>query len=272
MGKDNVPFHTVLFPATLLGSGKPWTLLHHISTTEYLNYESGKFSKSSNRGIFGTHVEELPYPIACWRYYLLSNRPEQADSVFNWDDFKSKINEELLTKPGNLVQRVLKFIYARMDKKTPVAKVEELQEAEIELLKSIKLKIEDYCNDFEVTKMRRALKTVMSICADCNKFMQDQAIWSSKDANRKRVVLAVMANCIRIVACLFEPFMPDFSAKVYFFLGMERTKADEVMLETLLKTDPKDFIHLIPTGLTMNLPIPIITKIEDITEYRERFK
>jgi methionyl-tRNA synthetase len=171
MGKDNVPFHTVLFPATLLGTGKPWTLIHHISTTEYLNYESGKFSKSSNRGIFGTHVEELPFPIACWRYYLLSNRPEQADSIFNWDDFKSKVNEELLTKPGNLVQRVLKFIYARMDKKVPVAKIEELQEVDIELLTNIKTKIQEYCDDFEVTKMRRALKTVMSICADCNKFM-----------------------------------------------------------------------------------------------------
>jgi methionyl-tRNA synthetase len=81
-----------------------------------------------------------------------------------------------------------------------------------------------------------------------------------------------MANCIRIAACLFEPFMPDFSAKVYFFLGMERTAADEVLLETLLNTDPKEFINLIPTGLTMNLPIPIITKVEDISAYRERFK
>jgi methionyl-tRNA synthetase len=273
MGKDNVPFHTVLFPATLLGTGKPWTLIHHISTTEYLNYETGKFSKSSSRGIFGTHVEQLPFPISVWRYYLLASRPEQADSVFNWDDFKSKINEELLPKPGNLVQRVLKFIYARMDKKVPTATIEELSEDDITFLNNIKTQIVEYCENFEVTKMRKALKTVMSICQDCNKFMTVQQIWDkSVDVNRKRIVLVIMANCIRIASCLFEPFMPDFSAKINFFLGLTRTEADEVLIETLLATDSKEFINLIPTGLIMNLPVPIIQKIDDISEYRAKFK
>lgn len=126
MGKDNVPFHTVLFPATLLGTGEDWTMLHHISTTEYLNYETGKFSKSSNRGVFGDHVQQLPFLITCWRYYLLANRPEAADSLFQWNDFKAKINEELLPNPGNLCNRVLKFVYTKYDKKLPGAKPEEL--------------------------------------------------------------------------------------------------------------------------------------------------
>jgi methionyl-tRNA synthetase len=193
--------------------------------------------------------------------------------VFNWDDFKSKINEELLPKPGNLVQRVLKYIYTRMDKKIPTADVNELTAADTEFLESVKSKISEYCEDFEVTKMRKALKTVMSICGDCNKFMQDQAIWDKTvEENRRRIVLVIMANCIRIVSCLFEPFMPDFSAKVNYFLGLTRTEADEELLATLLTTPSSEFINLIPKGLIMNLPVPIINKIEDITEYRKRFQ
>ena len=121
--------------------------------------------------------------------------------------------------------------------------------------------------------MRKALKTVMSICGDCNKFMQDQAIWDKTvEENRRRIVLVIMANCIRIVSCLFEPFMPDFSAKVNYFLGLTRTEDDEELLATLLTTTSSDLINLIPKGLIMNLPVPIINKIEDITEYRKRFQ
>lgn len=273
MGKDNVPFHTVLFPATLLGTGVDWTLIHHISTTEYINYETGKFSKSSSRGIFGDHVAEMPYPISAWRYYLLANRPEQSDSVFNWDDFRNRVNQELLPKPGNLVQRVLKFVFARLDGKVPTVKAEELREADLEFLKSIKEKILHYCESMEVTKMRECLRTVMEICANCNKFMQDQSAWAPEtDEKTKRIILSVMCNCIRIAACLFEPFMPSFSAKIYFFLGMERSPADEVFLQTLVDKESHEYINLIPEGLKMNHPVPIFDRIGDISEYRERFK
>lgn len=87
MGKDNVPFHTVIFPSTLIGTRDNWTLLHHISTTEFLNYESVKFSKSRNTGIFGDNAQETGIPPEVWRYYLLVNRPEQSDTKFLLDDF-----------------------------------------------------------------------------------------------------------------------------------------------------------------------------------------
>ena len=80
MGKDNVPFHTVIFPSSLLASGQNWTLLHHISTTEYLNYESGKFSKRNGTGVFGDSAASTGIPSEVWRYYLLHNRPEKSDS------------------------------------------------------------------------------------------------------------------------------------------------------------------------------------------------
>lgn len=103
MGKDNVYFHTVYFPAMLLADGRKWTTLHHISTTgeiilhldtertikpvtEYLNYEGGKFSKSKGRGVFGPAAKETGIPASVWRYYLLATRPETADAMFSWAD------------------------------------------------------------------------------------------------------------------------------------------------------------------------------------------
>jgi methionyl-tRNA synthetase len=94
MGKDNVPFHTVVFPSSLIASEQGWTLLHHISTTEYLNYESGKFSKTHGTGVFGNNAINLADDISSevWRYYLLVNRPEVSDSEFSWKDFADKNN------------------------------------------------------------------------------------------------------------------------------------------------------------------------------------
>ena len=113
MGKDNIPFHTVIFPSSLIGSQQNWTMLEQISTTEYLNYEDGKFSKSRGVGVFGDNVQSTKIPSEIWRYYLLSMRPEKSDSVFTWTDFASKNNNELLPNIGNLCNRTLKFIDAK---------------------------------------------------------------------------------------------------------------------------------------------------------------
>ena len=103
--------------------------------------------------------------------------------------------------------------------------------------------------------------------------MQDNEIWAKGvNPERKRVVLAVLCNIIRVIACLFEPFMPGFSAIVYFFLGLKRTIEDEKFLETLLAKEPKEYANLIPKNLVMNRPIPIFEKVEDIEEYRRRFQ
>ncbi len=110
VGKDNIPFHTVIFPSSLIGGGEPWTLLHHMSSTEYLNYESGKFSKSKGIGVFGTDARETGIPAEVWRFYLFYNRPERSDTVFTWLDFKEKVNSELIGNLANLVNRTLTFV------------------------------------------------------------------------------------------------------------------------------------------------------------------
>jgi methionyl-tRNA synthetase len=117
MGKDNITFHSVIFPCSLLGTQDPYTMLHHISTTEYLNYEIDektgkpkKFSKSRSTGVFGDDAMKTGIPSEVWRYYLLVNRPEQQDTVFLWNDFMAKNNSELLANLGNFSNRLLKFL------------------------------------------------------------------------------------------------------------------------------------------------------------------
>jgi methionyl-tRNA synthetase len=128
MGKDNVPFHTILFPGMLLATRDKWTKLSSISTTEYLNYEDRKFSKRNGIGIFGRDVASMPFPIEYWRYYLISVRPEGADTQFKWSDFMNKVNTDLSNNVGNLCHRVLSFVYAKANKQVPSFK-EELMSA-----------------------------------------------------------------------------------------------------------------------------------------------
>ncbi len=110
IGKDNIPFHTVIFPSTLIGSGRSWTKLFHMSSTEYLNYESGKFSKSKGVGVFGSDAKESGIPADAWRFYIFYNRPEKSDTQFTWKDFQEKMNSELIGNLGNLVNRTLTFV------------------------------------------------------------------------------------------------------------------------------------------------------------------
>lgn len=110
MGKDNVPFHTVVFPCSQLGTKEKWTMLNHISTTEYLNYERGKFSKSRGIGVFGSSAKETGISADVWRYFLLLRRPETSDTEFEWDGFIAANNNELVANFGNFVNRILKFV------------------------------------------------------------------------------------------------------------------------------------------------------------------
>ncbi|CAG9134282.1 unnamed protein product [Plutella xylostella] len=111
MAKDNVPFHALMFPAALLGVNEGHLLVHHIYSTEYLNYEEGKFSKSRGVGVFGTDAQDTGIPADVWRFYLASIRPESSDSSFSWAELGTKNNSELLNNLGNFCHRSLSFCY-----------------------------------------------------------------------------------------------------------------------------------------------------------------
>ena len=140
MGKDNVTFHSVLFPSTLIGTGEDWNLVQSISATEFLNYEDGKFSKSRGVGVFGDEAMKTGIPVEVFRYYLLANRPEQSDSAFKWADLADKSNNELLPNLGNLLNRLLKF----MEKKNIELQPAPLSAGDLKVLDLVYLLVKSY--------------------------------------------------------------------------------------------------------------------------------
>ena len=275
MGKDNVPFHTVVFPSTLIATDQNWTMLHHISTTEYLQYEDTKFSKSRGTGVFGDDVVKTGIPIDVWRYYLLINRPEGGDSYFKWEDVQAKTNNELLPNPGNLVNRVLNYIYKNKEKSVPMVDKSKLTDSDLEFLQQLMDQFKSYVESMEAVKLKEGLKKIMEFSSSMNKFMQDNEVWAKDtDKTRQDTVLNILANGIKLMAIMFEPFMPGFSAKLYYFLGFtERTLEDETSIEKVLGFKTNDqLLDLIPRGLTMNQPIPIFERIDKVDHWRTMFQ
>ncbi|VFQ75828.1 unnamed protein product [Cuscuta campestris] len=148
MGKDNVPFHTVLFPSMLIGTQENWTLPTSIHATQFLLYGTDKFSKSNGVGVFGDDVEASGIPVEVWRYYLISIRPEVSDTMFSWDDLQAKLNHELADNVGNLINRVLTFI-AKPPGKGYDSVIPDLLEAEIEEVDlSLSSKIDVFVHEY----------------------------------------------------------------------------------------------------------------------------
>lgn len=173
MGKDNVPFHSIIFPASQLGDGGHWTKVHRISATEYLNYEGGKFSKSKGIGIFGSSAKETGIDADIWRFYLISRRPETNDTEFKWDDFVNINNNELLKNLGNLVARVIKFCHAKMGAEVPkYTDASFLADHE----KQVNEHLKSYITFMDATKMRQAIVEFMQISSLGNKLLQDNKL------------------------------------------------------------------------------------------------
>ncbi|KAJ1979211.1 methionine--tRNA ligase mes1 [Dimargaris cristalligena] len=220
MGKDNVPFHSVIFPACEIGTGEDWTLVHHISTTEYLNYEGGKFSKSRNIGVFGTNVMDTGIPVEVWRYYLLANRPETSDSIFTWKEFVMRNNTELLANVGNFCNRVMKFINTAKYQCVVPAWSEALVHpptgapatAESRLIGEVNQLLTEYIANFDAVRIRTALKLAMEISQRGNGYLQESKLDNSLYTNHRAqcdTVIAVGVNLIYLLSALFYPFMPS---------------------------------------------------------------
>lgn len=118
MGKDNVPFHTLSFPVTILGSGEPWKLVDYIKSFNYLNYDGGQFSTSRGRGVFMDQALDI-LPADYWRWWLLSHAPESSDAEFTWENFQANVNKDLADVLGNFVSRVTKFCRSKFGEAVP---------------------------------------------------------------------------------------------------------------------------------------------------------
>ncbi|WYZ41042.1 hypothetical protein EsH8_IV_001383 [Colletotrichum jinshuiense] len=223
MGKDNVQFHTIIFPGSQLGTGENWTKLHKISTTEYLNYEGGKFSKSRGVGVFGNQVQQTGLPVDIWRYYLLSRRPETSDSEFMWQEMVDGNNNELLKNLGNFCQRVNKFCQAKTDGVVP-----DYTKYSDDYLKNhandVNALLKEYINNMEATKMRAGLQNIMSISTLGNKLLQDNKLDNkllTEEPDRCAAVIGLALNQIDLLASLVTPYLPNTSTAILKQLGVE---------------------------------------------------
>ncbi|KAI9789671.1 MAG: putative methionine--tRNA ligase, cytoplasmic protein rar1 [Peltula sp. TS41687] len=222
MGKDNVPFHTVIFPASQIGTGEKWTMLNHLSTTEYLNYENGKFSKSRGVGVFGDTARNTGIPPSVWRYYLLSCRPETGDTQFEWRTFIVKNNSELLANLGNFVNRLIKFTNARYDSLVPDYTSSETSDNEptpsfSDFKKDVNALLTAYIHDLEAVHLRSGLERAMSLSGRGNLFLQDNRLDNNLLANqpgRAAAVVGLGLNLIYLLASLIHPYMPSTAQSI----------------------------------------------------------
>ncbi|QID85310.1 methionine--tRNA ligase mes1 [Saccharomyces pastorianus] len=216
MGKDNVPFHTVVFPGSQLGTEENWTMLHHLNTTEYLQYENGKFSKSRGVGVFGNNAQDSGISPSVWRYYLASVRPESSDSHFSWDDFVARNNSELLANLGNFVNRLVKFVNAKYNGVVPEFDPKKVSNYD-SLVKDINETLSSYIKEMELGHERRGLEIAMSLSARGNQFLQENKLDNtlfSQSPEKSDAVVAVGLNIIYAVSSIITPYMPEIGEKI----------------------------------------------------------
>lgn len=235
IGKDNIPFHTVIFPCTLLGSGHDWTKLYHMSSTEYLNYEDGKFSKSRGIGVFGTDAIESGIPADAWRFYIFYNRPEKQDFQFTWKDFQEKMNSELIGNLGNLVNRTLLFVTRYYNGKIPAASVDEELWTEVKKLEA------KATEDLEWANLKDAFHTMFEIADICNKKFQATEPWKTRTTEPEKAESLLFNLCyiIKDLMIMMNPYMPQYTQKVMGYFG-KSIKESQVGKETLEGLDWSD--------------------------------
>ena len=218
MGKDNVPFHTVIFPGSQMGTEEKWTMLNHLSTTEYLNYENGKFSKSRGVGVFGNNARDTGVPADVWRYYLLKNRPETGDTQFEWKHFIESNNSELLAKLGNFVNRVIKLVNSKIYNSiipdyTAMHSDPTFDKAKQEVNQHLK----QYTEDLESVSLKAGLQSAMHIAQAGNNFLQSNGFDNKLAANepeKAAAVTGIAINLIYLCASIFAPYLPATSKSI----------------------------------------------------------
>jgi methionyl-tRNA synthetase len=264
MGKDNVQFHSIVFPSSQLGTKQNWTKVHKISATEYLNYENGKFSKSRGVGVFGHNAKDTGIDPDIWRFYLLSRRPETADSEFKWEEFIDANNNELLKNIGNYCNRVLKFCQAKLDSKVPEAKYTD-ETIDTHKAQSNQV-LASYLEHLEATKLRAGIADILELSSLGNKFLQSNKLDGrllTEEPERCASVISIAINHVLLIANVLSPYMPGTSELIFKQLGLE---------PTLTIPEKWDF-NMVPAGHTIGTPSPLFSIIPaaKLEEWRDLY-
>ncbi|MBS7658803.1 MAG: methionine--tRNA ligase [Candidatus Bathyarchaeia archaeon] len=225
IGKDNIPFHTIIFPALLLATKDPYNLPWQISSTEFILYESEKFSKSRKIGVWIDETLEIA-DSEYWRYVLIAMRPETKDANFTWEEFETHVNSELNDVLGNFINRTLTFIKKYFNGVVPSPSSYDSNDLEIlKKIENISKEVEKLINEF---KLRNALNSIIEFAREGNKYLSLKEPWLKIKVNKKEaettLYLAVqMVHCLSI---LLAPFLPKTSEKILKQLGLNKTRLE----------------------------------------------
>lgn len=248
-GKDNIPFHTLIWPAMLIG----YSNLHlpdYIVSSEYLTLEKKQFSTSRNWAVWLPDFLKS-FDSDLLRYYLIINGPENSDADFSWSEFQAKINNELIANFGNLVYRTFSLIKKGFPPGVRVS--ETLNNGQEELINEAKQAF-DLVGDFIVqTSFRQAIKVIMKISEKTNKYLSDNKPWETMKNDRLKAEndLALCGHVINCLTILINPFLPSSSQQVIKFLGNQ----------------PKNGIiwqYPLPKIIKINSLNPLYKKVDDV--------
>jgi methionyl-tRNA synthetase len=265
MGKDNVAFHTVSFPATVLGSEEPWKLVDMLKSFNWLNWYGGKFSTSGRRGVFMDAALEIQ-PADVWRWWLTANAPEGSDAAFTWEQFQAVVNKDLADVLGNFVNRIVKFAEARFDGVVPAGG--EPGPLEAQLQGRVAERLTELTGAMEALEVRRSAQALRALWVVGNEYLQEAAPWTAIKTDRERagVVVRTGLNLVRLFAAVSAPVLPFTAAKIAATVGEVAPLAwpGEDLVAELDRLAP---------GTPVAAPEVLFRKIEDaqLVEWAARF-
>ncbi|MFF9362973.1 methionine--tRNA ligase [Streptomyces griseoluteus] len=266
MAKDNVPFHTVMFPATELGVREPWKKVDYVKAFNWLTYYGGKFSTSQKRGVFTDQALDI-LPADYWRYFLIANAPESDDSSFTWEHFTATVNKDLADTLGNFVNRVLSFSRKRFGDEVPAGG--EPGEAETRLGEEIAGLLTEYENQMEALQFRKAASALRALWSAGNSYLEEKAPWLEikTDKDAAALTLRTAMNLIHLYAVVSEPFIPASAAAMRAAFSLPDDTA------TWITQEEARTLTTLQPGIPFTVPPVLFAKLtdEDLETYKERF-
>ncbi len=265
MGKDNVAFHTVSFPATILGSEEPWKTVDRLKAFNWLNWYGGKFSTSNRRGVFMDAALEI-LPPDLWRWYLTANAPEGSDTGFTWEHFAQTINSDLANVLGNFINRIGKFNESKFGGVVPAGG--EIGPIEEKLFADVSAQLAELTAQMEAIELRKAAQALRQLWVLGNEYLQEAAPWTAikTDAERAAVVVRTALNLSALYARVSAPFIPFAAEQIGAAFG-------EAWPAAWPSTDARAELTRLEPGKTVGVPPVLFAKIADeqIAEWSERF-
>jgi methionyl-tRNA synthetase len=265
MGKDNVAFHTVSFPATVLGSEEPWKTVDFLKSFNWLNWYGGKFSTSQKRGVFMDAALEI-LPADVWRWWLTANAPESSDTSFTWEQFQSGVNKDLADVLGNFVNRIVKFAETRFDGRVPEAGAPGPMEQR--LAAEVGARLQELADQMEAMEIRRSAQTLRALWVLGNEYLQEAAPWTAikSDRDRAAVVVRTALNLVRLFAAVSAPVIPFTAARMAAAVG-------EAAVPAWPGADAASELDRLSPGTPVAAGEVLFRKIEDaqVAEWSARF-